>query len=116
MRVVGVEPFVVDVPLREPVHGVHGVTTVQRSVLVRVTGGDGVEGWGNVDPTPGYSAGSAAEGHDTVRRIGPALAGADPLNLHRARALMDRPPPGHYGTSARAYTRRAAPKTVPPPA
>jgi len=96
MRIVGVEPFVVDVPLREPVHGVHGVTTVQRSVLVRVTSGDGVEGWGNVDPTPGYSAMSAAEVHDTVRRIGPALAGADPFNLHRALALMDRAAPGRY--------------------
>ncbi len=96
MRIVGVEPFVVEVPLREPVHGVHGVTTVQRSVLVRVTGGDGVEGWGNVDPTPGYSAMSAAEVHDTVRRIGPALAGADPFNLHRALALMDRAAPGRY--------------------
>lgn len=96
VRIVGVEPIVVDVPLREPVHGVHGVTTVQRSVLVRVTGGDGAEGWGNVDPTPGYSAMSAAAVHDTVRRIGPALAGADPFNLHRALALMDRAAPGRY--------------------
>jgi L-Ala-D/L-Glu epimerase len=96
VRIVGVEPIVVDVPLREPVHGVHGVTTVQRSVLVRVTAGDGAEGWGNVDPTPGYSAMSAATVHDTVRRIGPALAGADPFNLHRALALMDRAAPGRY--------------------
>lgn len=96
VRIVGVEPMVVDVPLREPVHGVHGVTTVQRSVLVRVTGGDGAEGWGNVDPTPGYSAMSAAAVHDTVRRIGPALAGADPFNLHRALALMDRAASGRY--------------------
>jgi L-Ala-D/L-Glu epimerase len=96
VRIVGVEPIVVDVPLREPVHGVHGVTTVQRSVLVRVTAGDGAEGWGNVDPTPGYSAMSAATVDDTVRRIGPALAGADPFNLHRALALMDRAAPGRY--------------------
>ena len=96
MRIVGIEPIVVDVPLREPVHGVHGVTAVQRSVLVRAASDDGLEGWGNVDPTPGYSAMSAAEVHDSVCRIGPALVGADPFNLHRALALMDRAAPGRH--------------------
>ncbi len=96
MRIVGIEPILVDVPLREPVHGVHGVTTVQRSVLVRVTTDDGIEGWGNVDPTPGYSAMSAAEVHDTVRRIGPTLTGTDPFNVRRALAAMDREAPGRY--------------------
>ena len=100
MRIVSIEPILVDVPLAEPVHGVHGVTTVQRSVLVRITSDDGAEGWGNVDPTPGYSAMSAAEVHDTVRRIGPALAGADPFNVHRALAIMDREAPGRYETIA----------------
>jgi len=100
MRIVGIEPILVDVPLREPVHGVHGVTTVQRSVLVRVTSDDGVEGWGNVDPTPGYSAMSAAEVHDTVRRIGPTLTGADPFNVRRALAVMDREAPGRYEATA----------------
>src|SRR5688572_10724591 len=96
MRVVGIEPILVDVPLREPVQGVHGVTTVQRSVLVRVASDDGIEGWGNVDPTPGYSAMSAAKIHDTIRRLGPALTGADPFNLRRALAVMDREAPGRY--------------------
>lgn len=96
MRIVGIEPLLVDVPLREPVHGVHGVTTVQRSVLVRAAGDAGIEGWGNVDPTPGYSAMSAGEIHDTVRRLGPALAGADAFNLRRALAVMDREAPGRY--------------------
>jgi muconate cycloisomerase len=96
MRIVGIEPILVDVPLREPVHGVHGVTSVQRSVLVRVASDDGVDGWGNVDPTPGYSAVSAAAIHATVRRLGPALAGADPFNLHRALAVMDREAPRRY--------------------
>jgi len=96
MRILSVDPILVDVPLAEPVHGVHGVTTVQRSVLVRVTSDDGAEGWGNVDPTPGYSAMSAAEVHETVRRIGPALAGGDPFNVHRALAVMDREAPGRH--------------------
>src|SRR4029077_20396883 len=96
MRISSIEPILVDVPLAEPVHGVHGVTTVQRSVLVRVTSDDGAEGVGNVDPTPAYSAMSAAEVPETVRRIGPALAGVDPFNVHRALAVMDREAPGRH--------------------
>lgn len=96
MRIVDIEPILLDVPLREPVHGVHGVTSVQRSALVRVTSDEGIEGWGNVDPTPGYSAMSAAEVHDTVRRLGPALIGTDPFNARRALAAMDRQAPGRH--------------------
>jgi L-Ala-D/L-Glu epimerase len=90
MRVDAVEPVLVEVPLATAVHGVHGVTAVQRSVLVRVTTDTGVEGWGNVDPTPGYSRVSADDIHDAVLGLAPALAGADPFNLHRALAIMDR--------------------------
>jgi muconate cycloisomerase len=96
MRIVEIEPIQVDVPLREPVRGVHGVTAVQRSVLTRVGTDQGVEGWGNVDPTPGYSAMSAVEVSDTVRRIAPALIGTDPFNVRRALAAMDTLAPGRY--------------------
>ena len=89
MRVKAIEPILVDVPLREPVRGVHGVTAVQRSVLVHVTTDAGTEGWGNVDPTPGYSAVSAADVHDSVDRLATSLAGADALNVRAALALMD---------------------------
>jgi len=89
MRIVSIEPAIVDVPMREPVKGVHGTAAVQRSVLVRVIADSGAEGWGNVDPTPGYSLVSAVDIHDTVARLAPALLGADPFNLHRALARMD---------------------------
>jgi muconate cycloisomerase len=90
MRIVAVEPVLVDVPLRQPVHGVHGVTAVQQSLLVRIATDAGVEGWGNVDPTPGYSAVSAAQAHATVRALGPSLLGTDPRNVRAALARMDR--------------------------
>ena len=90
MRIVATEPVLVDVPLAAPVQGVHGTTSVQRSVLVRVTTDEGVEGWGNVDPTPGYSLVSAVDIHDAVARLAPALVGADPFNIHRVLARMDR--------------------------
>ena len=89
MRIAEIEPILVEVPLKTPARGVHGPTAVQRSVLVRVAA-DGLEGWGNVDPSPGYSAMSAIEVHDAVARLAPALRGGDPFNLHRALAIMDR--------------------------
>jgi muconate cycloisomerase len=85
-----VEAIVVDVPLREPVHGVHGLTAVQRSVLVRVAGDDGLEGWGNVDPSPGYSLASAEEIAQAVTVLAPGLRGADAGNINRTLALVDR--------------------------
>src|SRR5262245_14786969 len=90
MRITAIEPVLVDVPLREPVSGVHGVTAVQRSVLVRVTTDTGHEGWGNVDPTPGYSRASADDVHTSVGRLVSAVVGGDALNTHAALARMDR--------------------------
>jgi len=90
MRIVAVEPVVVNVPLARPVQGVHGRTAVQRSLLVRVTSDDRLEGWGNVDPTPGYSLVTAEGIHQTVIDLAPALVGLDPFNVHRALAVMDR--------------------------
>jgi len=89
MRIVAIEPIVVHVPLRAPVQGVHGTTSVQQSVLVRVTEADGLEGWGNVDPTPGYSLASTIEIRDDVRRLAPAILGQDALNVRKALAVMD---------------------------
>ncbi len=89
MRIIRVEPILVEVPLRLPVRGVHGLTTAQRSVLVRVLAGTGLEGWGNVDPSPGYSKVSADEIHATVDRLAPALIGMDAFNLQRVLARMD---------------------------
>src|SRR5439155_24769588 len=88
MRIVAIEPVLVDVPLATPVRGVHGTTALQRSLLVRVTTDAGVEGWGNVDPTPGYSLVAAVDVPDVVARLAPGLVGAGPLHLHRALALM----------------------------
>src|SRR2546425_2392976 len=89
MRIAAIDPLVVHVPLRAPVQGVHGETTVQQSVLVRVTEADGLEGWGDVDPTPGYSLASAVEIRDDVSRLVPTLLGGDALNVHKALAAMD---------------------------
>jgi L-Ala-D/L-Glu epimerase len=89
MRIVGIEPCIVEVPLRQPAKGVHGVTAVQRSVLVRVTADEGTHGWGDVDPTPGYSRLSVEDIHATITALTPSLLGLDPFNVRRALAVMD---------------------------
>jgi L-alanine-DL-glutamate epimerase-like enolase superfamily enzyme len=85
-----VEPVVVEVPMKTATHGVHGTVSTQRSALVRVVSDQGAEGWGNVDPTVGYSESTVAEIVAAVTRLAPVLRGADAFNAHRALALMDR--------------------------
>ena len=100
MRIAAVEPIIVEVPTREPVKGVHGVTLTQRSVLVRVATDRGIEGWGDVDPSPGYTLMSADEIHATVRVLAQALAGQDAMNINGALAAMDASVSGAYEAKA----------------
>jgi muconate cycloisomerase len=100
VAIAAVEPVLVDVPLRVPVQGVHGETRVQRSVLVRITGSDGTEGWGNVDPTPGYSTVSAADVHDAIAALAPALRRRDAFDIRRALAVMDAHVAGDFEAKA----------------
>src|SRR5262249_11970896 len=90
MRIVAVEPMTVEVPMREPVKPVHGMVGAQRSGLVRVRPDSGLDGWGNVDPSPGYTLMSADDIHATVASLAPVLHGLDPANLHVALEAMDR--------------------------
>ena len=90
MRIVAVEPMTVEVPMREPVKAVHGIVRAQRSVLVRVRTDAGLDGWGNVDPSPGYTLMSADDIHATVTDLAPVLLGVDPANLRVALEAMDR--------------------------
>lgn len=89
MRIVSIEPITVEVPMRAPVSGVHGITRVQRSVLVRIGTDEDIEGWGNVDPSPGYTLMSADQVHAAVASLASNLIGCDALNLNAALATMD---------------------------
>ena len=100
MRIARIEPMIVEVPLREPVRGVHGVTSLQRSLLVHAVTDEGVEGWGDVDPTPGYTLESVDDIHAAVCRLAPALLGAEAFNIHRALHLMDEKSGGDYEAKA----------------
>jgi len=89
MRIVAVEPMTVEVPMRAPVKAVHGVVQSQRSVLVRVATDEGLEGWGNVDPSRGYTLMSADDIHATVAGMASVLVGRDAANINAALAAMD---------------------------
>jgi len=89
MRVVTVTPILVEVPLKRAVQVCMERPAGSAACFVRVTTGRRRQG-GNVDSDPGYSLVSAIDIHDAVARLTPALIGADPFNLHRALALMDR--------------------------
>src|SRR5206468_2252309 len=66
-RIATIEPVLVEVPMKAPTHGVHGTVSTQRSALVRVVSDQGAEGWGNVDPTAGYSLTSVDDIVATMR-------------------------------------------------
>jgi muconate cycloisomerase len=100
MRVVAVDPMIVEVPMRAPVKGVHGVARAQRSVLVRIATDAGIEGWGNVDPSPGYTLMSADEILAMIVSWTPNFVGADAMNLNVALAAMDRAAAGGYEAKA----------------
>ncbi len=89
MRIAELEPMLVEVPFKHPVAAVHGTRAGQLSVLLRLASDEGIEGWGNVDPTPGYSAMSCEEVCATVQELAAAVIGVDPFNVHRLLAAMD---------------------------
>lgn len=105
MRILHIEPMIVEVPTRAPVSGVHGITQTQRSVLVRIAAEGGVEGWGNVDPSPGYTLMSADDIHAAITGLAPNLIGGDAMNLNAALAAMDHALPG--GREAKAAVEMA---------
>ena len=93
MRIARVEPILIEVPFRQPVVAVHGTRSGQSSALVRIVADDGAEGWGNVDPTPGYSETTSEEVCRTARALVPVLVGLDPFNVRRVLAAMDKAVP-----------------------
>ena len=60
----------------------------------------GGEGWGNVDPTPGYSAISAEDVRRTIESLAPALRGLDAFNIRRALDVMDAAVPARFEAKA----------------
>ena len=101
MRVTSIEACLVAVPLRGAFKNAHAVKTVQKSVVVRVKTDAGLEGAGNVDPSPGYSEVTPETILAAIEsRLAPALRGADVTNIRSAVVLMERAAPGAFDAQA----------------
>src|SRR5262249_53233803 len=94
IKITAVATWLVEVPLRGAFRNAHTVKSRQRSVVVRVRADAGLEGAGNVDPSPGYSEATPEEIRATIRdRLGPALLGRDGTRIRAAVDAMDRAAP-----------------------
>ncbi|MFQ5829814.1 MAG: mandelate racemase/muconate lactonizing enzyme family protein [Candidatus Methylomirabilia bacterium] len=106
MKITSIEVGIVTVPLRSEFATAHGSVSVQRSALARVRTDEGYVGWGNVDPTPGYSEMSVARVVSTVTEsLVSALLGSDPMNIAAAMRRMDAQCPA--GNEAKALVEMA---------
>jgi muconate cycloisomerase len=90
MKVTDVKAEVIAMPLKQTFVSAKGQFATQRSVLARVETDEGLVGWGNVDPFPGYSEMSVEEVLSSVRGVlAPALIGDNPLNVTAALARLE---------------------------
>jgi L-alanine-DL-glutamate epimerase-like enolase superfamily enzyme len=79
MRIAAVEAIPIEVPKTRPFSSALGTFTAAQSGILRVQTDDGIEGIGEIDIL--WHGGGAALCEDVNRRIGPALAGADPMQI-----------------------------------
>jgi L-alanine-DL-glutamate epimerase-like enolase superfamily enzyme len=94
MKITGIDTWLVEIPLRGAFRNAHTSKSVQRSVVARVRTDAGLEGAGNVDPSPGYSEATPEEIRSAIRdRLAPALIGRDAGSIRSALAEMDRVAP-----------------------
>lgn len=90
LRIERVEVFGVAVPLVGEFKNAYLSKSVVKSAVVRVVASDGSFGYGNIDPTPGYSE-ESTEDHLKVLRttLAPLLPGMDPQNIHAVLARIE---------------------------
>lgn len=90
MRIERVEVWGVAVPLVGEFKNAYLSKTVVKSAIVRITGTGGVVGYGNIDPTPGYSKEDTPAHLETLRsKLAPLLVGMDPTNVHTVLAKIE---------------------------
>jgi muconate cycloisomerase len=94
MRIASVEVIPVAVPLKGGFKNAHAVKTVQHSIVTRIETDAGLAGYGNVDPSPGYSEMTPAEVASALREsLIPAVMGLHPTNIVAVVRAMDQAVP-----------------------
>lgn len=89
MKIDKVEVFGVAVPLVGEYKNAYLSKSVQKSAVVRVTAG-GLAGYGNIDPTPGYSKEETKDHlHMLSTKFAPLVTGMDATNIHAVLAKIE---------------------------
>jgi len=101
MKIDRVEIIGVAVPLIGEYKNAYLSKSVVKSAIVRITADGGGQGYGNIDPTPGYSR-EHTEDHLRILRtlLAPRLIGMDPLNIHRVLAAIEPAVEGFHDSKA----------------
>ncbi len=90
LKIERVEVFGVAMPLVMEFKNAYLSKSVVKSAIVRITATGGAVGYGNIDPTPGYSKEGIAESLAMIRStLAPAVMGMDPRNVHRVMAKLE---------------------------
>ena len=81
MNLAGFDLYRYSLPLRRPLT-LKGVTLQRREgLLLRLSGDDGSEGWGETAPLPGFSEESLDEATVQARRLGGSMIGREVTDL-----------------------------------
>jgi L-alanine-DL-glutamate epimerase-like enolase superfamily enzyme len=101
LKIERVEVFGVAMPLVGEYKNAYLSKSVVKSAVVRITASGGAVGYGNIDPTPGYSKESI---DDSLRMLETRLAGLvmgmDPANVHMVLAKMESAVDGYLDAKA----------------
>ncbi|HET9014283.1 MAG TPA: o-succinylbenzoate synthase [Thermomicrobiaceae bacterium] len=77
MRVAALDRFPYRIPLVDEFSTAHGRTAARAGLLVRLTTGSGVVGWGEAAPLPEFGGGTAADAARLLENLAPDLVGCD---------------------------------------
>lgn len=90
LKIERIEVFGVAMPLVMEFKNAYLSKSVVKSAIVRITATGGAIGYGNIDPTPGYSKEGIEESLTMIRsKLAPAVMGMDPTNVHRVMAKLE---------------------------
>lgn len=90
LKIERIEVFGVAMPLVMEFKNAYLSKSVVKSAIVRITATGGAIGYGNIDPTPGYSKEGIEESLTMIQsKLAPAVMGMDPTNVHRVMAKLE---------------------------
>lgn len=101
LKIERVEVFGVAMPLVGEYKNAYLSKSIVKSAVVRITATGGAVGYGNIDPTPGYSKESIEDSLKMLEaRLAGLVMGMDPTNVHRILAKIEPAVDGYLDAKA----------------